>query len=282
MNYVAYYDYNMLSVKIRETTDNYPFIRISSTGKSVQGRDLHMLRIGEGENEIFFIGAHHASDNLISALLIRFIEEFSEHYIRGTRLMGYSMRSIYQRSSIYIMPMGNPDGVDMMLSGYKAYENWQANARGVDLEHNYDASWETGKKQERSASVFGPSSTGYGGRWPESEPEVAAVTNFVRNHQIKRLLSFQTGGKVIDWDYDGVEPFESYAFGLQLEKVSGYRLAKPNETETCGSCKDWFIKEFRRPGYAIYVGSEESPLSVSSFDSIYKNLLELFIISSII
>lgn len=279
---MAYYDYEMLTNEIDRLTDQFPFIEKSIAGKSVQGRDLYVLRLGHGKREVFYNGTHHALEWITTALLMRFVEEYAESYMRGTRLAGYNMRTLFQCASIYIMPMVNPDGVDMVMTGFKAYDNWQANARGVDLNHNYDSSWEKCKGMEQDYGIYGPGPTRYGGKKPESEPEVIAVTNFVRNHNIMRLLAFHSQGEEIYWDFEGMQPPESYEIGKYLAAVSGYTLSQPEGIACGGGCKDWFIKEFGRPGYTIEVGCGENPLPICQFDTIYNNLLELFIISSII
>ena len=136
-----YYNFERLTNDINKLVDQDPFIQKSVQARSVQGRSLYVLRIGQGEDEILFLGAQHSQDWITSALLIRYIMDYAVHYIKGTRLAGYNMRSVFNASSVYIMPMVNPDGVELASSGLKAYQNWQANARGVDLDCNYDALW---------------------------------------------------------------------------------------------------------------------------------------------
>ena len=61
-----------------------------------------------------------------------------------------------------------------------------------------------------------------------------------------------------------VEPGEAFA------RVSGYDLAEPAESSSYAGYKDWFIQEFRRPGYTIEVGTGENPLPLAQFDQIYN------------
>ncbi|KQB76244.1 peptidase M14, partial [Clostridium butyricum] len=156
-------------------------------GKSVLGKNLYYIKLGSGPNEVFYNGAHHALEWITTPLLMKFIEDFSKAYSEDSEIKGYNIRDIWNRSSIYIMPMVNPDGVDLVINGLQRNnpyyndlikwnmgstdfsKNWQANIKGVDLNHNYNASWYESKIAEESYGVYGPGPTRYGGPYPESE-----------------------------------------------------------------------------------------------------------------
>ena len=86
-------------------------------GKSVLGKDLYYIKLGNGPNKVFYNGAHHSLEWITSVLLIKFIENFSKAYADGNSLSGYNVRDIWNKSTIYILPMVNPDGVNLVLDG---------------------------------------------------------------------------------------------------------------------------------------------------------------------
>lgn len=108
-----------------------------------------------------------------------------------------------------IIPCVNPDGVEISLHGPCAalnYKNlvyrssngnsasWQANARGVDLNHNFPAKWEDLRKREISQGINSPSPTRFGGRKPLSEPESFALTAICKNTISGKCLRFIVRG----------------------------------------------------------------------------------------
>ena len=294
------YTYGIMESDIKALKARYPFIQVGIAGKSVLGENLYYIRLGSGPNEVFYNGAHHALEWITTPLLMKFIEDFSKAYSEGSEIKGYNIRDIWNRSSIYIMPMVNPDGVDLVINGIQRNnpyyndlikwnmgstdfsKNWQANIRGVDLNHNYNASWYESKIAEESYGVYGPGPTRYGGPYPESEPESRNVADFTRRHNFRLILAYHSQGEVIFWTYRDIIPPGAREIGELFSKVSGYELSEPYGIASYAGYKDWFISEYRRPGFTIEVGKGTNPLPISQFDEIYKDNIEILLLAPIV
>lgn len=294
------YTYGIMERNIQALKVRYPFLETGSVGKSVLGKDLYYLRLGRGPKQVFYNGAHHAIEWITAPLLMSFVENFLEAYSKGVNIRGYNLKDIWEMSSIYIIPMVNPDGVDLVLEGLKPsnpyYEQllswnntglpfsqvWSANIRGVDLNRNYPASWEEAKAQEPMFGIYGPGPTRFGGPSAISEPESSALVRFSRDHNFKITLAYHSQGRVIFWTYLNLAPPEALNIANLYSKASGYEVADVPYEAAYAGYKDWFIKEYRRPGYTIEVGLGKNPLPISQFDTIYRENEEILLLTPLL
>lgn len=294
------YTYNVLENDIKGLQARYPFLEVGSIGESVAGRNLYYIRLGEGENKVLYNAAHHSLEWITTPVLMKFIENFLINYTEGKKMQEYDLDSIWNRTSIYIVPMVNPDGIDLVLNGvsednpyYKELmvwnhdsrdfsSIWQANIRGVDLNHNYPALWEKSKEAEEMLGIFGPGSTRYSGEAPLTEPECIAMVDFTNRMDPGLILDYHSQGEVIFWDFQNMASDEALKIGERLAEISGYELAEAHGITSYAGYKDWFIKDYGRPGYTIEIGQGINPLPIAQFDEIYANneivLLEAAII----
>ena len=266
----------------------YPYLYAGSIGDSVLGTPLYLLRMGAGENRVFYNGAHHANEWITSPLLMRYLEEYCEACMEDTPVGGIPASELYRRATLSLVPMVDPDGVDLVTGalgqGSDAYfsaltmngtaegfpQNWKANIRGVDLNLQYPAGWELAREFKFAQGYTAPGPRDYVGPSPLSEPESRAVYEFTKREDLALTLSYHTQGEVIYWKYGDEEPADSRRIGLELSRLSGYALALTPEGSGNAGYKDWFIQDFRRPGYTIEAGSGSNPLPLKELDGIYE------------
>lgn len=289
------YTYDIMKKDLDGLKARYPFIEVGSAGKSELGKELYYVKLGNGPNKVFYNASHHADEWITTVLLMKFIENFAKAYATGQYLEGYNTQDIWKKSSIYVMPMVNPDGVDLVINGLDRSnpyyndlikwnngstdfsKNWSSNIRGVDLNHNYDAMWQESKDAEESYGVYGPGPSRYSGTAPESESESKAVADFTRKNNFRLVIAYHTQGDVIYWNYQNLASAEARRIAEIFSRLSGYELGETTGITSYAGYKDWFIEKYRRTGYTIEVGLGENPLPISQFNQIYKDNIKVLL-----
>ena len=144
------------------------------------------------------------------------------------------------------------------------FSGWKANISGVDLNDQFPANWDL----ERARNPKKPGPRDYGGESPLSEPEAIAMADLTRRRDFARVLAFHTQGEVIYWGFENLEPPESEVLVNEFSRVSGY---EPVQTiESYAGYKDWFIQEWRRPGFTVELGTGKNPLPSASLMKFMK------------
>lgn len=280
------YDDTRLTREAQQLADRYEICRISSIGKSLCGRTLHLLKIGTGPVPVLYAGAFHGMEWITSAMLLHFCRRLCQAQESGLTVYQIPMRPLLREITLYCVPMVNPDGVEISLHGESAAgdyapvctgktHRWQANARGVDINHNFDAGWHVLHEMEQNAGITGPGPTRYGGHYPESEPETTAITALCRKIPFAMAIAFHTQGEEIYWQYGQHTPKISRAIAERLAQASGYQVSQPEALASMGGFKDWFIDTFHRPGFTVEAGKGRNPLPFTQLPAIEGKLFPL-------
>ena len=290
------YTYQLITFILEGLEVRYPFLSGGTIGKSVMGKNIPFVKIGNGQTKLFYNASHHANEWLTTPVLLKFLEEYSENYSTGGEIFNTSARELYNKASLYIVPVVNPDGIDLVngvvpsgkfltqaqtLAGNYPnipYPNgWKANINGVDLNLQYPANWERAKEIKFSQGFTLPGPRDFVGTAPLTEPEARAVYNFTRNHDFKLTLSYHSQGEIIYWKYLDYEPENSRRIAEYFGEVSGYAVEETPYSSGFAGYKDWFIETYNRPGYTIEIGIGMSPLPLSQFPGIYKDNIGILV-----
>lgn len=283
------FDYDVMQETLLKLKSKYHFLEVGSIGNSLLGRSIPLVTIGNGTKSALYIGSHHGMEWITSALLVGFINDFCYDFTNGNTISEISCRVLFETRKIYIIPILNPDGVDYAINGLRDdnplkdrvlkmnggssdFSHWQANARGVDLNHNYDSGFWEYKIVERDASLFDGAPTKFSGEHPESEPETHALCNFVRFKKPDIALSLHTQGEEIYYTSGDKSPNCSLSIAKTISRLSGYKISFPTGTAKYGGFTDWFIESFERPSFTLECGKGVNPLPFSNYDEIYYRI----------
>ncbi|MNT29263.1 Gamma-D-glutamyl-L-diamino acid endopeptidase 1 [compost metagenome] len=233
---------------------------------------------------------------------MKFIADYCYTYSRGLTISNKSARDLYENSSIYIVPMANPDGVDLVTGGIPrgsvAYNSalnyaqnypsipfpsgWKSNIRGIDLNLQFPAGWEFAKQIKSNQGFIYPGPRDFPGYGPLTEPESLALYNFTLQHNFRLVIAYHTQGEVIYWKYQNIEPPQAREIGEEFARISGYTLEDTPYASGFAGYKDWFLKQYNRPGYTIEAGRGENPIPTSQFSTIYSQNLGILVSGAIL
>ena len=270
----------------------YPFLQTETIGYSVMGKPLYAITMGSGSRQVFYNASHHANEWITTTVVMKFLEDYAYAYATGRTIFGYEASALFANVTLFLAPMVNPDGVDLVTenltsgSYYQAARGyaqnypgipfpsgWKANIAGVDPNLQYPAGWENAREIKFAQGFTSPAPRDYVGSAPLTAPESRAVYDYTRNHNFRLTLSYHTQGEVIFWKYLDYEPQDSREIAQRFSEVSGYAAIETPSASGYAGYKDWFILEYDRPGYTIESGLGTSPLPLSQFPRIYEDNL---------
>ena len=282
---------------IRDIVEKYPFCRTEIIGQTAFGRKLRTLVVGTGPRKVFYSAAHHANEWITSLILLKFGEQFARAVAEQGQIFGVDAAELARQVTIYMVPMVDPDGVDLVtgaiVPGSEEYQQarrlaenypeipfpngWKANLKGVDLNLNYPARWLQAREIKFSQGFTRPGPRDYVGRAPLGQEESRAMASFTEYLDPELVIAFHTQGKEIYWQFGDYMVPGARELGEKLAAVSGYELAETPYESSFAGYKDWFIQEFRRPGYTVEAGSGVNPLPLEQFPEIYDACLGILV-----
>ncbi len=290
------YDYNITNKTIRTICEKYSMAECFSIGKSCAGRELLAIKIGKAQSFSLFAAAFHGSEHITTNISLLFANELCYALQNDLSIAGMNARKALCGRGIIIVPRVNPDGCEISIHGAAAcgglankigrlckndFKHWNANLRGVDINHNFDADWEQLHKLEQKNGIFGPSPTRFGGFAPESEPETMAMCQLCNTYNIHHATALHSQGEVIYWGYRDICYSRTKQMAQIMSMASGYALDVPCGLAQGGGFKDWFILQFGRPGFTIELGKGSNPLPAEQDKNIYLTAREMLTLCAI-
>lgn len=192
--------------------------------------------------------AIHAREYVTTYLAMKQIKDFDRFGTIGT---------------VYFIPAVNIDGIEIALTQKPLYK---ANARGVDLNVNFDARWGTG---EQNKNVKGDQN--YIGEHPFSERESRNLRDFTLAVLPDATISYHCKGEEIYYEFYqyGKALIRDKKIAMAVAQETGYSI-KPTPYSS-GGYKDWCIEKLKIPALTIEVGEDSlsHPLTKENLGKIY-------------
>lgn len=282
-----------------ELASAYPtLMSVQTCGTTLDGRAIPEVILGNPESgrHLFIQASIHAKEYINTLLAMKQIEQLLVHH-RDGMYRGVSYEELLSQACFYILPMSNPDGVTISQMGIdgirdenlketlrecyrndhdngrasgegEAYwRNWKANARGVDLNRNFDAGWETYE------GVSHPSSDHYKGSSSVSEPETRAIVDAVHDCNADITISYHSSGRVIFWDYgsEGEVYEKDAALAHFVQTITNYAEESSLQTsQDAAGCSDYFVLKEGVPSVTIENGINPCPIGIEEFPAIWE------------
>lgn len=294
---VEKYSYDQMSSDINRLKASYgSHLQVNTIGTSLDGRNLYEMIIGNptASKHILIHAGIHAREYMTPLLVMKQAEHLLAFYDSGS-YQGRPLSDILAGVAIHIVPMVNPDGITISQFGVSALRSadlrqivnqcyaqdradgrttqsfdryqalWKANGRGVDLNQNFPALWET--------ITTGPSHASYAnykGTSALSEPESQALANLANSRNWELTISYHSMGNLVYWDFAGNKVAEqSKALANLVTSITGYRT---NGSSGKGGFKDYVqTKDNPIPSLTIEVGSVACPMPVSEFGNVWNS-----------
>lgn len=296
------YNSSILKKDLDALIFKYPFLKLYTIGYSVLGKPIYSVKLGFGSKQVCYLASTHANEYITTTLLMKFLENMCIAYYQNSNISGYNVKNLLNSTTIYLIPLVNPDGVDLVNGNISSTSNayiyaryisskypdipfpngWKANIKGVDLNLQFPAGWENAKKIKFAQGYTSPAPRDFVGFGPLTEPEALAVYDFTLAHNFRLILTYHTQGKEIYWQFQDYAPKDAYSIGQKFARVSGYTLANVPYESSFAGYKDWFLQQYRRPGHTIEAGLGENPLPFSQFNQIYNDNIGILILGAVL
>ena len=237
-------------------------------GRTPLGRAVFALDLGQKRPRSLLIAGIGGDEGTLCDATLRFCETLLRHRREHLPLCGVDIRRALQETGVTVVPCLNPDGLELSAHGLAAAgslrrflrpllsesDTWCANARGVDLRHQFDTGFAAYKETGKQV----PCSRGYGGNTPQSEPESRAIGMICRKERFRHVLILQHGEPGLTV----YAPPQDTQQALLCGKLLADELHAPLQQAAFpdGGFPFWFAEATHRPAFTVQTGKGACPL----------------------
>lgn len=287
------YTYNEMKKDIEALSKKYgEILSYKSLGKSWDNRDIYQLTLGnpDAKKVVVVQASIHAREYMTAQLVMKQIEFYCANYFTGM-YKGKYYSELFDHVCFCIVPMSNPDGVTISQYGARAirntslrnklktickvcgrgrqsyYRTWKANAKGVDLNRNFDARWDI-----LATSIHSASGSGFKGSSAVSEKESKILVNLANRENPTAVISYHAMGRILYWNFGqtGSARKKELALLSKIRSETGYRPVISYSKYQSAGYGDWIAIKKKLPTVTVEIGSVSCPLPQSQFSSVWK------------
>lgn len=288
------YTYDEMLVDIAWLGIKYPeFIQYEEIGRSVLERPILCLKLGnpDADTKILVQTGQHAREYVAPQVCMKMVEYYAQKYSRGENL------DLCENTCFYVIPMVNPDGICYVQQGIDSIPEeltdirkfvlnkghrslWKANIRGVDLNRQYDAKWDT----VNLYGYTGPDFEMWKGDAPLTEPESQALCDFANSIDFDCFLNFHQQGNVI-YKGSSIGAADVNAMSTQIAKNIAasnkyYIPAQTNTIPSYGTFADYVVTVLNKPSVTLEFGRKLPPVGQVEAKGIFEINKDVFAIVS--
>lgn len=244
------YSYADLSRDIKKMAKFYQDVmELSVMAKTADNNNVYCIRLGnaDAKKKILIQSTMHAREWLNSQLVMKMAERCCKYYYSG-KYNGKAYSKLFNKVCVYIVPMLNPDGVNISQYGLArikspslrklvkrlgrgSYRRWKANARGVDLNRNFSAGFRKGNSKGTKRGR-----EGYSGPYAFSERETKALVKLINQIKPKAVINYHEAGRVIYY-------MKYSSLTRLVRQKTGYRLIRESISGANGSLGDYLTRK---------------------------------------
>ena len=293
------YSYAQMEQDLETLKTLYPDkIQTNVLAVTADSRNVIEVILGDTDasHHILIQSTIHAREYMNTVLAMNQIEDFLR-YSETKKYEGFTWAELFQDVCLHVIPMVNPDGVVISQEGLNSiqseelreiltacYENdlasgktsadmdsyfrtWKANARGVDLNRNFDSGW------DEYVGANAPSTDCYKGEYPASEIETQAILSIAEKYPLDCCIAYHSYGNLIYWDYGSqgeiFQKDQSLANVIAAETQYPLHSTVASATDAAG-CSDYFVLELQIPAVTIENGGTNCPLPIEEYQPMYQ------------
>ncbi len=284
-------------------------IQYVTIGRSHDNRDIVMLKLGYGKKILLFSSGVHGRETINPIVTMKLAEFYAEYYTKyagqnehkqrqlieppsylteeyGEQLFGRCIHELLQTFTILLIPLLNPDGYMISLSGYDILRDsglrqkaiarniphsiWKYNARGADINRNFPS---------RLWRPKGP------GDYAASENETKALIAVFHQYRIRGYIDLHSRGRAIYYYRKRMPELyneRQLQAAKRLQEITKYELMPPAEEvepgDTGGNTVHYFSEHFYKLALTIETVEDEAdfPLENRYRASTFEELKLMF------